>query len=306
MGQTIRLGTRGSQLALAQSNSIAEKLQNHGHDVSIQILETRGDIAKGSLAQIGGDGLFTKELQRALLDDRIDLAVHSLKDLPTDPVSGLTLAAIPSREDARDAIALPSSRRIQSLDELPLHSKVGTGSVRRTAQLKRLRPDLVVEPIRGNVDTRLGKLDRLEFDAIVLASAGLNRLGLSNRISLPLATDDFLPAVGQGALGLEIRSNDSNTLAAVKVLNSKESQVSVFAERVMLNQLSAGCMAPVGATTKVVNGKLFLSARVFTSDGQQCIEATVFDATNSWESLGKTVAEKLLSCGAGEIIAAFR
>ena len=185
MSAKIRLGTRGSKLALAQSNGIADQLKDHGHAVELIILKTTGDEVTGPLTNVGGDGVFTKRLQTALLENEIDLAVHSLKDLPTDEFPGLKIGAVPKREDTRDAVLLPTSApKISSLNDLAKQARIGTGSVRRKAQLLHVRPDLIIQDIRGNVDTRLDKLDEGQFDAIVLACAGLNRLGLADRISL--------------------------------------------------------------------------------------------------------------------------
>ena len=213
MSTKIRLGTRGSQLALAQSNEIANDLRNLGHEVELVILKTTGDVTTGPLSDFGGEGVFTKRLQTALTNLEIDLAVHSLKDLPTEPADGLMLGAVPAREDPRDAliVGIESQSAVNSLADLPNGSRIGTGSVRRKAQLLNLRRDFDVQDIRGNVDTRLGKLDAGEFDAIILACAGLKRLGLEKRIAFAFDPGDLAPAVGQGALGLEVRAEDVET-----------------------------------------------------------------------------------------------
>jgi hydroxymethylbilane synthase len=299
----IRLGTRSSKLAMWQSNWVKAQLENLGHVVQLIQIKTEGDVATGPLAQIGGQGLFTKRLQIALLEEQIDLAVHSLKDLPTEDHPNLTIAAVPEREDTADAFV---SNRFSNLTDLPDKAVIGTGSVRRSAQLKHLRPDLDIRDIRGNVDTRLKKLDEGNFDAIILAAAGLKRLGLETRIARAFQPDQLMPAVGQGALGLETRKFDVATEAAVRQLSDPDSYHRAFAERSMLKTLFAGCLAPVGASTAVaaVNGNthLTLTGVVLSTDGTERIEATLTTPLEESTALGQSVASKLLEQGADRLL----
>jgi hydroxymethylbilane synthase len=244
--------------------------------------------------------VFTKEIQRALLDDRIDLAVHSLKDLPTEPVSGLTLAAIPPREDNRDVLICRSA---EGLSALTAGSVLGTGSVRRQAQLLHLRPELEVRDIRGNVETRLRKLDDGQYDAIILARAGLRRLELEHRATEILARDQMLPAVGQGALGLEIRDNDQIARRIVQTLNHPPTWASVHAERSLLAALRAGCLAPVAAWGRGQENDLRLTAAVLSPDGKRRLQVEVSGTWQHAEQLGRTAADKLIGDGARELIA---
>ena len=297
---TIRLGTRGSQLALAQSNWVADQLRSIGHQVELIELKTEGDVRTGPLAQIGGQGLFTKRLQQALLDNEIDLAVHSLKDLPTEDHPDLSIAAVPEREDPADALI---GRTANRLDDLPQAARIGTGSVRRAAQLLHRRPDLQVLDVRGNVETRIRKLETESLDAIVLACAGLNRLGLSDRITQRFEEVEILPAVGQGALGLECRAADTASIDVIKTLNHRPSFHRAMAERSLLRTLFAGCLAPVGSST-VCNedGTLCLTGVVLSPDGRQRVEATRTGTLDSSQRLGIEVAEALLELGAGPLL----
>ena len=308
MSQLIRLGTRGSQLALRQSNMVADQLRNLGNQVELITIKTEGDQSQASLAQIGGQGVFTKRLQTALLDGEIDLAVHSLKDLPTVPADGLKIAAVPEREDVRDALVLNAKTTANSFSELPSGARIGTGSTRRKAQLLYLRKDVVVCDIRGNVDTRLGKLDSGEFDAVVLAAAGLNRLGLEHRISFLFSREAMLPAVGQGALGLETRSDDDATISALSKLNASRSHAEVLAERAMLRELGAGCMAPVGVATHWSDGKsdgnLSLSGVILSVDGSERIMASETGAPELAVSIGAKVASSLFADGGERLLKA--
>lgn len=299
----LRLGTRGSALARWQADWVTDRLQAAGVLIEQVLIETTGDVTTGPIREVGGQGLFTKEIQRALLDDRIDLAVHSLKDLPTEPVPGLTLAAVPPRAEAGDAFV---SQRYASLDELPAGARVGTGSRRRQSQLLHLRPDLAVADIRGNVDTRLKKLAAGQYDAIILAQAGLTRLGLADRITQRFAPDQMLPAVGQGALGIETRADDETTIAAIAVLNDPATAAAVTAERMMLATLLGGCLAPVGGWARIEANALVLNGVVLSTDGRQRVAVQVSDAPNSAARIGQHAAEKLLAQGAAELIAAAR
>jgi hydroxymethylbilane synthase len=296
----LRLGTRSSPLARWQAEWVAARLTELGVAVELVPITTQGDVKSGPLGQIGGMGLFTKELQRALLDNQIDLAVHSLKDLPTEPVVGLTLAAVPERESTADVLL---ATKFQRLDALPKGARVGTGSLRRKAQLLHARPDLVIEDIRGNVETRVRKLDEGEYDAIVLAEAGLKRLGLAQRITQVLPRTMMLSAVGQGALGIEARADDQATLRQVAPLDHDDTHQAVLAERTMLLSLCAGCLAPVGALAQVAGDRLQLEAVVLSPDGNKRITAGAATATNDAVYLGQMVAEELLRLGAAELIA---
>lgn len=304
VSQNIRLGTRGSKLALWQSNWVKAELEKRGHQVDLIRIKTQGDVKTGPLAQIGGQGLFTKQLQIALHENEIDLAVHSLKDLPTEDAAGLSISAVPERETTDDAICCSSGASFGSLDALPQKAIVGTGSVRRAAQILNLRPDLDIRDIRGNVDTRLEKLDSGDYHAIVLAAAGLTRLGLQDRISFRFDQSKLLPAVGQGALGLETRSDDEAMIKAVGELNHRESYSAALAERSMLRRLFAGCLAPVGARCEIEDGKVTLMGVVLSRDGKMRIEANDSAPFDDFEQLGISVAEKLIAEGADKLLAA--
>jgi hydroxymethylbilane synthase len=297
----LRLGTRASPLARWQAEWVAAELQKHGVTVELVPITTQGDVRTGPLGQIGGQGLFTKEIQRALLADQIDVAVHSCKDLPTEEVPGLTIAAVPVRESTSDMLVTAKADRIE---DLPPTARVGTGSLRRKAQLLAVRPDLVVKDIRGNVETRLEKLDRGEFDAIVLAEAGLKRLGLENAQVHMIPRLVMLPAVGQGALAIEARTDDTVTLSLLAPLDHLESHQAVLAERALLAALRAGCLAPVGAHARIEDGQLTLDAVVLSPDGRQRLCASSSSQPTAAIELGKRVANELLDQGAAQLIAA--
>jgi len=303
--KTLRIGTRRSALARWQAEWVASALQAHGHDVILVPIVTRGDTDQAQpLGAIGGDGLFTKELQRALLADEVDLAVHSLKDLPTEFVPGLTVAATPERAPTADALV---SRSGVLLADLPAGAKIGTGSLRRRAQLWHARADLTMHNIRGNVDTRLRKLAEGEFDAIVLAEAGLSRLGLAERITERLSPPLMLPAVGQGALGLECRADDMETRAALADLDHASTHVAVLAERALMRSLAGGCLAPIAAIGQVkADGQLHLSAVVLSGDGKTRLAAEGAAAAAEAEPLGQRVAAQLAEQGALALIDAVR
>lgn len=304
MSTAIRLGTRSSELARWQADWVADQLRQRGWPVEPVWIQTTGDRRQEAISALGRTGLFTKEIQQALLDDRIDLAVHSLKDLPTCPVAGLRLAAVPARGPSGDALV---SRQGHLLADLPAGSRVATGSRRRQAQLLAVRPDLVVEPVRGNVDTRLRKLARGEFEAMVLAEAGLRRLGLDHRITQLLPADQMLPAVGQGALGLEIRQQDVALAERLRELDCAASRAQVTAERTLLAHLQAGCLAPVGALSHTGrDGSLQLQAVVLSLDGRRRLAAHAAGTMAEAEMLGRRVAEQLLAQGAGELIGSAR
>jgi len=313
---SILLGTRGSQLARWQAEWVAEELRQLGHAVDLVEIATHGDVERvRSIEEIGTRGVFTKEIQRALLAGEVDLGVHSLKDLPTEPVEGLVIAAVPTRESAADVLVTGASSeeapkgypaRNESIPLLFGGARVGTGSLRRQSQLRHVRPDLRTEDIRGNVDTRLRKLDEGQFDAVVLAEAGLRRLGLAHRITQVLPFDVMLPAVGQGALAIECRAADDETRAAVAPLEDSATRTAVTAERALLARLRGGCMAPVGAWGRIEQGVLHLSAVVLSADGTQRLAADDLAPAEDAEALGCRVAEKLLAAGAGELIRSSR
>jgi hydroxymethylbilane synthase len=304
---TLRVGTRGSQLARWQAEWVAERLRRDGQSVELVEIATHGDIEQArSIEEIGTRGVFTKTIQRALLAGEVDLAVHSLKDLPTEPVDGLMLAAVPPRDSAADVLV---SNIAASLESLSHGAKLGTGSLRRQAQLRHLRPDLKIDEIRGNVDTRLRKLDEGQFDAIVLAEAGLRRLGLAHRIAQVLPFDVMLSAVGQGALAVECRCDDAGTQSAVEALDDSATHAAVRAERALLARLRGGCMAPVGAWGRLEGDQLQLSAVVLSADGSRRLaacESVRGIASTDAEQLGYRVADALLAQGAAELIAESR
>ena len=300
----IRIGSRASKLALWQAHWVAGQLRQLGATVDIIEIVTQGDERQsGPIAALGLQGVFTKEIQAAVLRGECDLAVHSLKDLPTETVAGLTLAAVPQRENCADVLL---TRAGESLATLAPGATVGTGSLRRQAQLRSVRPDLLIQGIRGNVDTRLAKLDAGEFDAIVLAAAGLNRLGLDDRISEEIGPPQMLPAPGQGALGIECRESDAQILEFVSQLEHAETRAATDAERSMLALLHAGCSAPVGAWGRIESGSLNLDGLVASLDGTQLLRATASGSPEQSQQLGKQVAEQLLAQGADRLIQASR
>ena len=245
----LRIGSRGSQLALWQANHISALLRARGHEVEIEIIHTTGDkITDVALAKVGTKGMFTKEIEEALAAGRVDLAVHSLKDLPTELPPGFEIAAITERQDPRDAFC---SRHYSNINDLPRGARVGTSSLRRQAQLKAIRPDLEVHPLRGNVDTRLRKLERGEYDAVILASAGLKRLGKTEWIKQIMPAEIMCPAAGQGALGIEIRQGDTGTRQHLEFLNDPAARAATTCERALLNSLGGGCQVPIGAFAEV-------------------------------------------------------
>jgi hydroxymethylbilane synthase len=299
----LRIGTRGSALARWQADWVSAELNKHGFDVELVIIKTGGDGSTVPLNSMGGVGVFTREIQSALLEDRVDLAVHSLKDLPTDKIDGLSLSSVPVRASVYDALV---SNHVKRLEDLPAGAKIGTGSVRRKSQLLYHFPELDVQDIRGNVDTRLKKLDDGQYDAIILAEAGLSRLGWSDRIALQIPLELMLPAVGQGALGIETRSGDEATISAVQHLSDESTHASVMAERTLLASLRAGCLAPVGAYASVVNGQLSMKACVLDGLGKSRIEHAATATLSEAVELGEEVAKALQRQGATELIAESR
>ncbi len=306
----IRIATRASQLALWQANYTAEELRrnNPGRSVEVVQISTVGDRDRAtSLSEFGGIGVFTREIQNALLDGRADVAVHSLKDLPTESHAELALAAIPSRASMFDALVLPAGVDASAgIDALAEGARIGTGSPRRVAQLLHVRSDLQTSEVRGNVETRIRKLDEGEFDALVLAEAGLRRLGLESRISVSLRPPLMFPAVGQGALGIECRADDRDTQAALAPMDDEATRAAVTAERQLLACLRAGCHAPVGVATSINSGRLSLEAVVLSADGKQRLTAKGERDPAEANALGEKVAEALLEQGAAALIAGER
>lgn len=292
------IGSRGSQLALWQARWVQARLAELGEESRIDIIHTTGDkVLDVALSKVGTKGLFTKEIEEALLAGSIDLAVHSLKDMPTDLPRGLTLAAIPAREDPRDALV---GKRLADLRQ---GARVGTSSLRRSAQLKALRPDLDIQSIRGNVDTRLRKLDEGQFEAIVLASAGLRRLGWADRITEYLDPDVMCPAVGQGALAIETRDDGGHAYQVCRKLNQADAETCVQAERAVLAELGGGCQVPIGAHA-TLGLTLRLVAVVVSPDGTSVIRKVREQHRGSAEDMGKAMGVELLASGAKEILEA--
>ena len=298
----LKIGTRGSKLAVAQSSWIRKKILENQPELQVElvIISTKGDrIIDSPLAKIGGKGLFVKEIEEELLDKNIDLAVHSIKDVPAELMEDLYIPVFPEREDPRDALI---SVKYKGLEELPSGSKVGTGSLRRSSQLLNQRPDLEIVPIRGNVDTRVKKLESGDFQAVILAAAGLRRLGMSARISQYLSPGSILPAVGQGALGLEIRRDDSRTLKLISFLNHRDTEITVRAERAFLGRLEGGCQVPIAGYAVVNGDELVIEGMVAELDGSIIIRDSVRGSANTPEEHGIKLADKLLSSGADRIL----
>jgi len=294
----LRIGSRGSQLALWQANHIATRLRERGHEIDIQVIHTTGDkITDVALAKVGAKGMFTKEIEEALKTSQIDLAVHSLKDLPTELSEEFAIAAIPVREDPRDALC---STKYSSLEELPNNARVGTSSLRREAQLRAIRPDLQIHPLRGNVDTRVRKLESGEYDAIILAIAGLSRLGRTGLVRQILPIEAMCPAAGQGALAIEIRTGDDHVRGALEFLDDAAARAETDCERALLATLGGGCQVPIGANAKFENQRLRLQAVVASSDGRSVLRETASDTDPS--RLGKSVANALLRHGGAAIL----
>jgi hydroxymethylbilane synthase len=299
--RALRIGTRGSALALWQARSIARALrESTGIEPEIVIIKTSGDkFQQTSFSQIGTKGVFIKELEDALLEERIDLAVHSMKDVPTEMPEGLTIAAIGKREDVRDALLSANGATLASL---PQGARVGTSSLRRQSQLLLARRDLRILELRGNVDTRIEKLKRGDYDAIVLAKAGLDRLGLSTNISEVLPPEVSLPAAGQGAIGIEARAADAATLRVLTTLDDAETRSAVTAERSALAGLGGGCQVPIGAWGRVENGKLLLDVAVLSANGTQRMWEKDSGLPAEAEAIGKRVAQKLREGGAAALL----
>ncbi|MHC1717363.1 MAG: hydroxymethylbilane synthase [Acidaminococcaceae bacterium] len=302
MKKSIVIGTRGSKLALWQAEHIAGRIRERfpAIEVTLKKIVTTGDkILDVPLAKIGGKGLFTKELENAMLSGDIDLAVHSLKDMPTELPEGLMLAAITTRADASDAFV---SLGYKSLDELPKGAKVGTSSLRRRAQILKYRPDLQTVDLRGNLDTRIKKLENKEMDAIILATAGLKRLGLEQYITQILPAAICLPAVGQGALAIETRQDDAEVLSVLEFLNDNDTIAAVTAERAYLREVQGGCQVPVGVHGEVNGDQLLLEATILKIDGTREVRKQICGSCSEAEALGVKLAQQMLAAGGKEIL----
>jgi hydroxymethylbilane synthase len=297
----LRIGSRGSALALWQANFIRGRLREiSGIESEVVVVRTSGDrFPQAAISTLSVKGVFIKELEDALLDRSVDLAVHSMKDVPTKIPDGLAFPAIPGREDPSDCLI---SRGGAKWRELPVGARVGTGSLRRQAQLRRVRPDLDIRELRGNVDTRLKKLDAGEFEAIVLAKAGLDRLGLSQRITEVFSPETMLPAVGQGALGIECRGDDQATRTLLEKLDHAETRAAVTAERALLAELEGGCQVPLGAHARVANGRLMLDAVVLALDGTDALRRAASGEPSQAEEIGRRLGRELIAAGADRIL----
>jgi hydroxymethylbilane synthase len=296
---TLRLGSRRSPMALAQSGQVADMItERTGRQVEIVGVTTLGDVSRAQLTQIGGTGVFVSALREALLSGQVDLAVHSLKDLPTGPAAGIVLAAVPPRDDPRDALV---ARDGAKLADLPPGAKIGTGSPRRAAQLLGLRADLRCVPIRGNANTRVGKVDDGELDGVVLAYAGLARIGLVSAITQVFEPEEMLPAPGQGALAVECRADERELAALLEAVTDPASRAAVTAERSLLEALEAGCSAPVGAYAAGLE-QLRMQAAVISTDGSRVLRARGAAPGADAGQLGRVLAAELLRSGAGDLI----
>ncbi|MDF5714728.1 MAG: hydroxymethylbilane synthase [Rhizonema sp. NSF051] len=303
--RTIRIGSRKSQLALVQTYWVQEQLQKSFPDMSFEVhtMSTQGDkILDVALAKIGDKGLFTKELEVGMIEREIDFAVHSLKDLPTRLPSGLALAAITERENPADALVVHEKHKDKQIDTLPEGAVIGTSSLRRLAQLRHHFPHLAFKDVRGNLNTRMAKLDAGEYDALILAFAGLHRLGMGDRIHQVLPKEVSLHAVGQGALGIECRSDDLELISLLKVIEHPQTRDRCLAERSFLRELEGGCQVPIGVNTEINGDNLTLTGIVASVDGQKFAKDTVTGATNDPEEIGKELAQRLRQQGAQEIL----
>ncbi len=303
--RTIRIGSRKSQLALVQTYWVQEQLQKSFPEMSFEVhtMSTHGDkILDVALAKIGDKGLFTKELEVGMLNQEIDFAVHSLKDLPTRLPEGLVLAAITERENPADALVLHEKHKGKQIDTLPEGAVIGTSSLRRLAQLRHHFPHLQFKDVRGNLNTRMSKLDAGEYDALILAVAGLQRLGMGDRVHQILPKEISLHAVGQGALGIECRGDDAELLSLLKAIEHPQTRDRCLAERSFLRELEGGCQVPIGVNTEINDGNLTLTGIVASVDGQKLAKDTVSGAAQDAEQLGKELAQILRKQGAQEIL----
>lgn len=302
MKASLRIGTRGSQLALWQARWVQAAIVKQQPDVEVELvtIKTQGDkILDVPLAKVGGKGLFVKEIEQALIDGRIDLAVHSMKDMPAELPSGLTICAVPKRENPRDALV---SVHHSGIDDLPRGARVGTSSLRRSAQLKHHRPDLEIVSLRGNLNTRLDKLETTDLSAIVLAAAGLIRLGMAARITSDLSEEQMLPAVGQGALCIETRDADPAVQSIVRRLDDPATHTAVLAERAFLKRLEGGCQVPIAGHARTEGDQVHLTGLVADLDGRTIIKNSITGRAEGADRLGRSLGEDLLSKGAGPIL----
>ncbi|MDY8046650.1 hydroxymethylbilane synthase [Paenibacillus polymyxa] len=306
--RTIVVGSRQSALALTQTGHVIEDLNalcaKHGMDLQFVVKKilTKGDrILDVTLSKVGGKGLFVKEIEQAMLAGEIDMAVHSMKDMPSELPEGLVNGAVPRREDPRDCLITLGAK---SLEDLPQGAKVGTSSLRRASQIKSMRPDLQLEPVRGNIDSRLKKLEKEGFDAIILAAAGLHRMGWKERITSYIPEEDCLPAVGQGALGIECRASDEELLALLRLYNDRDTSATVAAERTFLGVLNGGCQVPIGAHAVWAGQEISLTGMVGSPDGEVILKETL--QGNDPQKLGEAVAASLIAKGAEQILAQVR
>ncbi|MBE9210486.1 hydroxymethylbilane synthase [Nostoc sp. LEGE 06077] len=303
--RTIRIGSRKSQLALVQTYWVREQLQNSFPDINFEVhtMSTQGDkILDVALAKIGDKGLFTKELELGMINQEIDFAVHSLKDLPTNLPEGLTLAAITERENPADALVVHEKYKDKQIETLPDGAVIGTSSLRRLAQLRNRFPHFTFKDVRGNLNTRLAKLDAGEYDALILAAAGLQRLGMGDRVHQILPKEISLHAVGQGALGIECRADDTDLISLLKAIEHPETRDRCLAERSFLRILEGGCQVPIGVNTEIHEGNLTLTGVVASVDGQKIVKDTVTGTANNAEALGAELAKLLREQGAQEIL----
>jgi len=306
MSRPLVIGSRGSKLALWQAEQAKARLLalNPEIDIRVEIIKTTGDVKTDPLSVIGGKGVFTKELEDALLDGRIDLAVHSLKDLPTVLPDGLTISAICKRDDPRDALVVRDDLKARggSILNLPDNAVVGTSSQRRVAQLKSLRGDVVVKDVRGNVDTRLRKLDEGQYDALILASAGLRRLELEHRIDAAISSEEMVPAVGQGAIAIETRADDAVVIEITGALDHEETRLCCLAERAFLRSLGGGCQFPIAGHAIIEDGELKLDGLVATPDGSKILRDQLSGSVENTDEIGSALAALLIERGANSIL----
>ncbi len=308
-GGTLVIGSRGSRLALWQAEWVKQRLEERreGLTISVDIIKTSGDkILDAPLSKIGDKGLFTKEIEHALLRSSIDLAVHSLKDLPTTLPDGLAIGAITKREDVRDVFIAHPRKPYRRLDDVPKGGTIATGSLRRTCQLRSWRPDLVITDLRGNLNTRLEKLDASDWDGVVLARAGIVRLGFGDRITEVLPVERVLPAVGQGALAVELRASDRRTRDLVAPLAHELTTTAVLAERALLRTLEGGCQIPIGAYGRIVDNELVLTAMIGSLDGKKIVRGSVHGPLEEPEALGRRLADSLAEGGGRDILDSIR
>ena len=298
----LKIGTRGSRLALKQSEWVKGKIEAKHPEVHVELIriKTTGDkILDSPLSRIGGKGLFVKEIEDALLESRVDLAVHSMKDVPAELPDRLFLSTFPEREDPSDALISGDGR---TLDQLPREARIGTSSLRRGAQLLHIRPDLKLVPLRGNVDTRIRKLESGDLHAIILATAGLRRLGLSARITQSISFDQVLPAIGQGALGLEVRRDDEQTINLLDFFNHEPTRIAVSAERAFLKELEGGCQVPIAGLARLDGNELHFEGMVAELDGTKLFKEATIGATDQAEEIGIALARRLLASGADKVL----